>query len=148
MEASPLALIRADASAAIGVGHVMRCLAVAEALAERGVDLLFASAEQPDPLRARLLEDGFAVTDLPGPAGGAPDLAATAALAHGAAAVILDGYRFDEDYRAALRASLQGPVLAFDDTGALTALHADLIVNPAPDADKLNSPATAPGAVL
>lgn len=144
----PLVLIRADASSVIGTGHVMRCLAVAEALAERGAGVLFACAELPDPLRARLLEDGFAVTDVPGPAGGAQDLAATAALACSAAAVILDGYRFDEDYRAGLLQAAQGPVLAFDDTGALNALHADLIVNAAPDADKLNYPAKAPGAVL
>lgn len=141
-------LIRADASSAIGVGHVMRCLAVAEALAERGAGVLFACAELPDPLRARLLEDGFAVIDLAGPAGGAQDLAATAGLAERAAAVILDGYRFGEDYRAALRASSQGPVLAFDDAADLEAPHADLIVNAAPDADKLNYPAKAPGAIL
>lgn len=147
-EAAPHVLIRADASSAIGVGHVMRCLAVAEALAERGVGALFACAELPDLLRARLHEAGFAVTDLAGPAGGAQDLAATAALAHSAAAVILDGYRFGEDYRADLRAAARGPVFAFDDTGALNALHADLIVNPAPDADKLDYPAKAPGAVL
>lgn len=141
-------LIRADASSAIGVGHVMRCLAVAEALAERGADILFACAELPAPLRVRLLEDGFAVTDLPGPAGGAQDLAATATLAHSAAAAILDGYRFGEDYRAGVRQAARGPVLSFDDAADLDALHADLIVNAAPDADKLDYPAKAPGAVL
>lgn len=141
-------LIRADASPVIGTGHVMRCFAVAQALAEQGAGVLFACAELPDPLRRQLLENGFAVTDIPGPAGGAEDLAATAALAHSAAAVILDGYRFGADYRAALHASSQGPVLAFDDTAELGALHAGLIVNAAPDADKLGYPAKAPGAVL
>lgn len=126
----------------------MRCLAVAEALAEQGTPSLFACADLPPALRARLLEAGFAVTDVLGPVGGAEDLAATAALAERAAAVILDGYCFGEDYRAALRASSQGPVLAFDDTGALNGLHADLVVNAAPDADQLNYPAKAPEAVL
>jgi UDP-2,4-diacetamido-2,4,6-trideoxy-beta-L-altropyranose hydrolase len=146
-------LIRADASAVIGAGHVMRCLAVAEALLETGVAVTLAAADLPDALRRRLTEAGVGVTDIPGPAGGAEDLqAAIAAVKNAAAviaAVILDGYQFDETYRRSLRAAAAGaPVLAFDDTGDLADLCADIVVNAAPDADKLGYGAKAPGATL
>jgi UDP-2,4-diacetamido-2,4,6-trideoxy-beta-L-altropyranose hydrolase len=142
-------LIRADASAVIGAGHVMRCLAVAEALLEPGVAVTLAAAELPDALRRRLTEAGVGVIDIPGPAGGADDLQATGAAVKNADRVILDGYQFDETYRRSLRAAAAGaPVLAFDDTGDLADLYADLVVNAAPDADKLGYDAKAPGATL
>lgn len=62
--------IRADASQAIGSGHVMRCATLATALRETGADVRFVCRELPghyaDWLRAR----GFAVALLPAP--GAP----------------------------------------------------------------------------
>lgn len=141
-------LIRADATASMGTGHVMRCLAVAEALADMQAEPVFATVDMPAALRARLRENGMAVADLPGPAGGDADLAAVVALAQESAdAVILDGYHFNVGYRQALRAA-EGPVLAFDDTATLPALHADLIVNPALDAAALDYLAKAPGARL
>jgi UDP-2,4-diacetamido-2,4,6-trideoxy-beta-L-altropyranose hydrolase len=142
-------LIRADASAVIGAGHVMRCLAVAEALLETGVAVTLAAAELPDALRRRLTEAGVGVIDIPGPAGRVEDLQATGAAVKNTDAVILDGYQFDETYRRSLRAAAaEAPVLAFDDTGELADLCADLVVNAAPDADKLGYDAKAPGATL
>ncbi len=51
--------IRADGNEKIGMGHVMRCLTIAEALRERGEDVLFLTA---DDKPVKLIEDrGFAV---------------------------------------------------------------------------------------
>lgn len=52
------ALVRADASYALGVGHVMRCLALAEALIARGLSVHFVSRTLPAPLRTLVEQRG------------------------------------------------------------------------------------------
>ena len=142
-------LIRADASPTIGTGHVMRCLAVAEALRDQGHEALFAAVESTPAIDRRLSADGFRHVSIAGPVGQAADLAATRSLLrreHGTA-VMLDGYRFGEAYRVGLQAA-GARVLAWDDLGDGTPLHADLVVNAAPQAAALLYDAMAPGAVL
>ncbi len=128
-------LFRADAGASIGAGHVMRCLAVAEALQDMGFAAGFVSATLPPALEERLRAAGMAVRRIEAEPGSAGDLAATlATIRNGeAAAIVVDGYRFGRDWRAGL-AGAGLPVLAFDDAGTGEPLHADLIVNAAPDA--------------
>ncbi|NYZ15430.1 UDP-2,4-diacetamido-2,4,6-trideoxy-beta-L-altropyranose hydrolase [Azospirillum sp. RWY-5-1] len=140
-------LVRADAAPDIGTGHVMRCLAVAEALADLGHDAVFAMARSTPAIDRRLDSSGFRRLALPGPPAGAADCEATVAAARGALAVILDGYGFDETYRAGLRRS-GARVAAFDDLADRTALHADVVVNPAPQAGALPYATIAHGAVL
>ncbi|MBP2299048.1 UDP-2,4-diacetamido-2,4,6-trideoxy-beta-L-altropyranose hydrolase [Azospirillum picis] len=142
-------IIRADASPAVGTGHVMRCLAVAEALRDQGHQPLFAMAESTAAIDRRLAGEGFHRIRLPDPVGEAADLAATRSLLrreHGSA-VILDGYRFGEAYRAGLKAA-GARVLAWDDLGDGTPLHADIVVNAAPQAALLPYRAMAPEAAL
>lgn len=133
----------------MGTGHVVRCLALAEALQDAGHGCTFLCADPPPSLAARLREQGFAVHFITAPAGSAEDAADTAACLRqlDAAALILDGYQFDEGYRAAVRAAGR-PVLALDDLADRQALHADLVVNPAPQAVHLPYDRIAPGAVL
>ncbi|HYC02665.1 MAG TPA: UDP-2,4-diacetamido-2,4,6-trideoxy-beta-L-altropyranose hydrolase [Azospirillaceae bacterium] len=140
-------LIRADASPAMGAGHVMRCLALAEALVELGRPCRFLAAGLPEALRARLERAGFGVQMLAAEPGGPADRDATLELARGAAALVLDGYHFGADYRAALAASGR-PVLAFDDLCTLPSLHASMVVNPSPAALSMPYAAAAPGADL
>ncbi len=59
------ALFRADASAAIGTGHVMRCLALADELSGGGVDCRFACREIPPLLAKRIADAGHSVEILP-----------------------------------------------------------------------------------
>jgi len=64
------ALFRVDASLPIGSGHVMRCLTLAEALRDRGVECLFASRLQGGHLCDLVRNRGFAALEMPGPAEG------------------------------------------------------------------------------
>ena len=52
-----MVLIRADANAEIGTGHVMRCLSLARAFAHRGTDICFVTADQQ--AEALLSQQGF-----------------------------------------------------------------------------------------
>jgi UDP-2,4-diacetamido-2,4,6-trideoxy-beta-L-altropyranose hydrolase len=56
---------RVDASLLLGTGHVMRCLTLAMALRERGVNCAFVSRALPGHLCPLMRERGFEVLELP-----------------------------------------------------------------------------------
>ena len=58
-------LIRADASLAIGSGHITRCLTLARMLRSQGAEVVFACRELPGHLLDRLREQGFTAYGLP-----------------------------------------------------------------------------------
>lgn len=106
-------LLRADATAAIGLGHVMRSIALGQA-ADAPVHL--AASAPSEALRRQLAGAGVVLHEVAGAAGSAADAAATADCARslGAGWVIVDGYAFGDEYEARVRdAGLA--VLAFDD---------------------------------
>ncbi len=144
-------VFRADASAAIGTGHVMRAIAVAEALAERGHRCHLASAQLPDRLAGRARAAAMALAPL-GPdlaIGDTEDRLATSTLCArlGATAVIVDGLTFTPGYLAGLRAD--GLMVAcFDDTAQRSSLPADLVINASLAADITRYRALAPEAEL
>lgn len=55
------AIFRTDASIQIGTGHVMRCLTLASALAQKGAQVSFICREHPGNLIARIEQAGFSV---------------------------------------------------------------------------------------
>jgi UDP-2,4-diacetamido-2,4,6-trideoxy-beta-L-altropyranose hydrolase len=59
--------IRADASSMIGTGHVMRCLALADALRARGAAICFVSRAHPGHAFERIHGAGFELLVLPAP---------------------------------------------------------------------------------
>jgi UDP-2,4-diacetamido-2,4,6-trideoxy-beta-L-altropyranose hydrolase len=58
--------VRADASPRIGTGHVMRCMALSRALAQRGARISFVCRELPASLAGMIEKNGFALKTLPG----------------------------------------------------------------------------------
>jgi UDP-2,4-diacetamido-2,4,6-trideoxy-beta-L-altropyranose hydrolase len=56
---------RCDASLQMGGGHVMRCLALADALSNDGADVSFVAAEMPDALARRVAQAGHLLTFVP-----------------------------------------------------------------------------------
>lgn len=129
-------LIRADATPAMGTGHVMRCLALATAWRRAtGGRVVMLTAADVGPLAGRIAAAGVEVrtVDVPSLApgfGSAEDAHATASVARSEAAawLVLDGYDFGDAYQQAV-ADAAAPVLVLDDHGHAERYHAALVLN-------------------
>lgn len=135
-------LLRADARAALGTGHVFRCLALAEAARAAGGAALLLTQALPPGLAVHSAAAGCTVLDLPHAAGSAEDAAALLAAAErfGATALVLDGAHFDAGYRARL-ARRAAPLAVLCDAPEQYAGAADLLVDPNFEALPLERPA-------
>jgi UDP-2,4-diacetamido-2,4,6-trideoxy-beta-L-altropyranose hydrolase len=122
-------LIRADASTEMGAGHVMRCLALAQAWQEQEGEVTFVSA-LPGTLRDRLLAEGLAVHAPPAAIGSREDASQVIEAAQQIAprCVVIDGYHFGAGYQKWLtEAGLR--LLMLDDNGHADHYYADLVLN-------------------
>ena len=124
-------IIRADAGPAIGHGHVMRCLALAQARQDRGGRCVFVTSQPAPAIEARLTSEGFAVLKLeaaPGSREDASEVAGSAAQldAHWA---VIDGYHFGPEYQQALKSAAGLKLLVIDDYGQIGAYAADIILD-------------------
>lgn len=123
-------IIRADAGMAIATGHVMRCLALAQAWQDAGGHVVFAMADSTPAVDARLRAEGMEIVRLkasPNLAREARDVVAVACNRQ-AAWVVVDGYQFDSAYQRNLKnAGLK--LLLVDDLGQCEHYFADLVLN-------------------
>jgi UDP-2,4-diacetamido-2,4,6-trideoxy-beta-L-altropyranose hydrolase len=123
-------IIRADASVAIGTGHVMRCLSLAQAWQDAGGNVVFAMAESTPAIDARLRLEGMALFSLKSCPNSIQDAQNLVAVArhHQATWVVVDGYRFNSAYQYKVKnAGLK--LLSVDDLGQCEHYFADLVLN-------------------
>ncbi len=128
-------VIRADASADIGTGHVIRCRTLAEALLARGWDATLATRDLPGALVQPIQTAGIAVHSLdPGAdahddARAVAELAGRAAAGHGArpTAIVSDHYAIDAAWLDVVRPV--ATLLAVIDDLADRPQPVDLLVN-------------------
>jgi UDP-2,4-diacetamido-2,4,6-trideoxy-beta-L-altropyranose hydrolase len=123
-------ILRADASEETGLGHVMRCLSVAEVWQEVGGRCSFVTCCMGAAPLERLSTAGVAVEFSDAAAGSDSDAAqlVRSAREQGAAWVMVDGYHFGGDYQQAIKnAGLK--LLFVDDYGHAGRYSADLVLS-------------------
>lgn len=134
-------LFRADGGPGIGAGHLMRCLALAQALCDRAETVALATIAPDIPIVEGWRAEGGAVVAIHAARGDRDDAEATLAAARrlAARALVTDGYAFGPHYIASLKDSGL-PLLQYDDMG-LKATAADWVVNQNPGAEACSYPA-------
>lgn len=134
-------IIRADASTQIGTGHLMRCLALAQAWKDARGQVVFITACQNEGLLQRLREEKFDVHVLghPYPDSSDWDYTKNILAACPSAWVVLDGYHFDEVYQQRFKEAGHR-LLVIDDMAHLKHYYADIVLNQNLHAEQLHYP--------
>lgn len=123
-------IIRTDADYLIGHGHVMRCLALAQAWQDKGGQAIFAMRTCTSNIEERLKAENMEIFHSLAEAGSAEDAAEIINLSNqiGSSKIIVDGYQFGADYQRIIKA--EGLSLLFiDDYGHAGDYCADLVLN-------------------
>ena len=126
-----VAVLRADASGLIGVGHVMRSLALGQALLEAGFDVVLASVDLPAGMRKEAHKCGITIVDLQCDAFGSDDALATLSL--NGAVLVIDGYKFEREFFSELEGRATNFVV-IDDNVETKALAPSVVINQNPHA--------------
>ena len=122
--------IRTEASNAVGMGHFMRCFAIAEEARARGIEVRFVVSIISDPVADRCRRIGAAVRatgSLPG-----EDVAMVAAMLKPDDWLLIDSYAASADYVSDLHKVAR--VAVIDDLAALPRYDGDLVINAAQSA--------------
>lgn len=124
----PILLFRADGNRHIGLGHVVRSLALAEML-QPDFKCLFAIRAPSESLAQQIKDSGSEVLALPENTNYLTEARQLIQkLAGSAPAVVLDGYQFTTDYQQTLRPHFK--LICLDDIHAIHFV-ADAVINPA-----------------
>jgi UDP-2,4-diacetamido-2,4,6-trideoxy-beta-L-altropyranose hydrolase len=123
-------LLRADASVKMGTGHVMRCLAMAQAWQDAGGKVVFVMATESSVIEDNLKIEGIKIYHLSAIPGSNDDAYQTIDLAEkeNANFVVVDGYHFDSRYQLLIKSSGKY-MLVIDDYGHADRYYADLVLN-------------------
>ncbi|MFH1422051.1 MAG: UDP-2,4-diacetamido-2,4,6-trideoxy-beta-L-altropyranose hydrolase [Planctomycetota bacterium] len=123
-------LFRADANTQIGTGHVMRCLALAQAWQDAGGSVTFAMCDDNPVIEKRLKSENFSVSKIESKYGSAEDAYETIKIAQNINAewIVVDGYHFGSAYQKIIKnAGLR--LLFVDDNGHSDYYYADIVLN-------------------
>ncbi|MBC6607748.1 UDP-2,4-diacetamido-2,4,6-trideoxy-beta-L-altropyranose hydrolase [Hymenobacter sp. BT188] len=141
----PRLVLRADGNPRIGLGHVMRLLALADILRDE-FGCVFVIQEPDAVLLNQLQESCSEVVEMPPqPAGGEPAWLAQHVLRPNDI-LVLDGYGFELSYQEAVRAHV-AKLVCLDDLHAFP-FAADLVLNPAGGISEADYDLRQPGARL
>jgi UDP-2,4-diacetamido-2,4,6-trideoxy-beta-L-altropyranose hydrolase len=123
-------VLRVDASPLIGLGHAMRCLALAEALGRTGLPVRLVTSAMPDAVAARFARAGATIVRIAESTGSAADSEVTIAEARriGARWVVVDSYAVHASWQHRVRAAGLR-LLVLDDEGCAGEWDADAILN-------------------
>ena len=123
-------LFRVDASTRMGTGHLMRCLALAQAWQDEGKQAIFVMATEASALEARLRSENIEIEHFSVVPGSVEDATATIRLTQHIETnwVVLDGYHFDAEYQRILK-DAELKLLYIDDCGYAKHYYADIILN-------------------
>lgn len=126
---SPL-LIRADASAKIGAGHLMRCLALAQHWQKERGEVIVAAIGLPENMMKRLESEGICYKLISAEPGTDKDLNQTIQIVKevGAKHIVIDGYQFDAGYQSRIR-DVGIRQLWIDDYAHAERYCADIVLN-------------------
>ncbi len=126
-----VAVLRADASSSIGVGHVMRSLSLGEALLDEGFGVELVSFELAPSLQSLAASCGVEVVELSCAPRSNDD--AQFVLQRNANIVVVDGYEFSREFFAVLEAS-STPFAVVDDNAETNAHSPSAVINQNPHA--------------
>ena len=125
-------LIRADASPFMGTGHVMRCLALAQACQDQGLSVVISGRVNVPWVKARLLAEKIPFVPILGEnvvqEQGADLLNQINIAAPKARWVVLDGYHFGPDVQKSVQADGRR-LMVIDDYAHLPNYHCDILLN-------------------
>lgn len=136
-------VIRADASANVGGGHIMRCMALARAwdsandnATTQSSRVVFVCAEITDDLYTQIVDQGFECRSIEAERGSLEDAELTLSVSEelDAAAVVLDGYCFTRGYQQSLYGRVRKLVL-YDDEAIAESFKCHILVNQNVSAD-------------
>jgi len=140
-------IIRADADSNRGIGHIMRCIALAQEWQEKSGMVLFISCCTNKSLTKKIIQNKFELITIEKPWPDPFDLNKTikAIKDYKASWLVTDGYHFTEEYHAKIKAT-GVKLLVIDDYNYLSFYNADILLNQNMEAQKY-SYATSPGTI-
>ena len=119
--------LRADADSGIGTGHVMRCIALAQAWIRHGGQATFFSGSLPPALCHRLQDEGIDLVRMASAPGSRADVQELSSRVDGGW-VVVDGRHLGPEYASGVhRTGVR--VLLWDDLGSSERIAAEAVLN-------------------
>ncbi|GAB3237156.1 UDP-2,4-diacetamido-2,4,6-trideoxy-beta-L-altropyranose hydrolase [Hymenobacter seoulensis] len=143
---APRLLLRADGNSRIGLGHVMRLVALAEILRPDFIEQIFLIREPDAALVQQLSAAGLEVRELPNQPLPEEAAALVRQELRPSDVLVLDGYDFRYDYQNTVRGAV-ARLVYIDDLHGFP-LAADLVLNPAGCLTSRQYELRQPGAIL